>query len=95
MPKCAVPSDKLYNSMEEKWLEFLEDNLYYPGDNLSEGDASEMYDGLAEDFGKEYDYNEETIEMAFHKRWYDTFVDDFYKKLEEEGIEIIHLKERA
>jgi len=88
-------SEKLYNSMLEKWITFLEDNWYYVGDAVDSDEASDMYVGLKEDFEALYKYKEEIIEMAFHEKWYDTFANEFYAKLEKEGIEILIDGERS
>jgi len=54
---------------------------------MDEDHLADMYDTLAHEFCEEHGYSDKTEEFAFHGRWYDTFVDEYYKKLEDKGWE--------
>jgi len=83
-------SETLYNSLLRKWIEFLDEEFSPFAPEVTSDEATEHYDDLSHDFCKEYGYSEKTEEMAFHKLWYDTFADEFYQRLDKEGIKIIH-----
>jgi len=83
-------SQVLYDSLGEKWRNFLSENFFPCGGELSKDDADEEYDWLVYDFCMQYGYSEKTKNFVFYDRWYDTFADDFYKELERKGATIIH-----
>lgn len=82
-------SDALYNSMQLKWSEYLEEEFYPSAASYTPEEATEEYDHLVVGFCEKHNYSEKTREFAFHGQWYDTFVDMYYQKLEDEGIAII------
>lgn len=83
-------SDALYNSLQRKWRDYLDEEFSPFSPEITSDEATEHYDELAHDFCKKHGYSEKTEEMAFHKSWYDTFADEFYLRLEREGIKIVH-----
>jgi len=86
-------SQVLYDSLLEKWRDFLSSRMYIAyADLMPEYEVNDSYDDLVHDFCKEHGYSNRTKEMAFYKKWWDTFKDEFYQKLDEEGVEIIHEK---
>ena len=81
----------LYDSLLEKWIDFLNDNEdLYCYSLMPEEWVEEQYDFLVTNFCKKYNYKEKTENMAFYDLWWDTFVDEYYQKLEDEGLKIIH-----
>lgn len=82
-------SEALYNSLQRKWSEYLEEEFYPSATEYTSDEAQREYDSLVIAFCREHDYSEKTREFAFHGQWYDTFVDMYYQKLESEGIVII------
>jgi len=85
-------SDALYDSLVEKWQDFLDqtDELKNLAELIAEDDADDTYDELVREFCKKHGYSEKTMNMAFYDRWWDTFADMYYQKLEDEGVKIIH-----
>lgn len=79
----------LYESSLEKWKEFLPIVItaYLHKDEITSDEATELYDGLGDEFCEEYGYKPRTKEIIFHT-WYDTFADEFYLQLERENITI-------
>ena len=83
-------SERLYESLLGKWRDFLDAELRMLSELVTVDDVDDEYDELVREFQKKYHYSEKTINMAFYDQWYDTFKDEYYKKLEEEGVKIIH-----
>jgi len=83
-------SEALYDSLVEKWHDFVDGELRMLSDLMPEEEVDELYDNLVHDFCKRYNYSEKTRNFVFYDRWYDTFADIFYQKLEDEGVKIIH-----
>lgn len=84
-------SQALYDSLLEKWQNFLSGKMYIAYENLMrESDVNTLYEDLVDEFCEKHSYSERTKEMAFHGKWWDTFKDEFYKKFDEEGCRIIH-----
>jgi len=79
-------SDALYEAMREKWTGFLDEQTLdiFLDDKES---VMDQYDDLAHDFCEKHGYSEKTEEFVFHGQWFDTFVDIYYKALEEDGFE--------
>ena len=79
-------SEALYNKLVERWVDFLDDDEYfsYPADPES---LMDNYDDLASRFCEKYRYSEKTEEFAFHGQWYDTFADEYFKRLEKHGFD--------
>lgn len=89
-PRCAIcgsnvhaykhhyppPSQRLYDSLREKWENFLNRKEY----NICD---YEDYADFVDDFCEEEGYGEGLKEMAFFDLWWDTFADEFFKKVEE------------
>ena len=82
-------SEALYNSLQEKWREYLDTDFYPSAASYTPDEATEEYDDTSHEFCRKHGYSERTEEFAFHGQWWDTFADMYYKKLEEEGIVII------
>jgi len=82
-------SEALYNSLQLKWSEYLEDEFYPIAYWYTPEEVTEEYDHLVVSFCEKHDYSEKTKEFAFHGQWYDTFADMYYQKLEGEGVVII------
>jgi len=88
-------SQRLYNSLVEKWKNFLwvetsSMGRIPAGSLMTEEEVDDLYNDLVRDFCKKYRYSERTKELAFYSKWYDTFKDEFYQTLEKEGVKIIH-----
>lgn len=83
-------SQVLYNSLLERWRDFLTSKQYIAFGLEPEIVIQNLYDDLVDEFCKEHGYSERTEELAFFGRWWDTFKDEFYKKLDKEGVKIIH-----
>jgi len=84
-------SQALYDSLLEKWQDFLSGKMYIAyTDFMPEIEVQDTYDDMAEDFCEEYKYSEKTKKLAFFGQWWDTFKDEFYQKLDKEGVKIIH-----
>jgi len=88
-------SEAVYNSMQRKWNEYLDEEFYPQDATYTPDEASEEYDQLAHSFCKENDYSEKTEEFAFHGQWYDTFADMYYLKLEKHGAEILRTSNKT
>jgi len=90
IPRCSIcgsydhgykrhyppPTQKLYDSLIEKWEAFLNRKEY----NITD---YEDYHDFVEDFCDEEGYGEGLKEMAFFDMWWDTFADTFFKKVDE------------
>jgi len=81
-------SESLYNSLQEKWRDYLDQEYFPSGFVFTSYEATEEYDDISHDFCKKHGYSQKTEEFAFHNQWWDTFADIFYVKLEKEGITI-------
>ena len=79
-------SEALYEKMRERWIDFLNVNMCL-AEPENEEHLMDMYDDLAHEFCEEHGYSQKTEEFAFHGRWYDTFVDEYCKKLKDKGWE--------
>lgn len=80
-------SDRLYESLREKWYDFLNNRWELPDPDISIEDADDLYDNLVDEFCEEHNYSAPLKEMAFMDIWWDTFKDDFFKKLERDSDE--------
>ena len=77
----------LYYSLVQKWRHFLERRCWATELRLPTEDADDYYDELVDDFCDEHGYSDRTKYFAFYDRWWDTFKDDFYQELENQGVE--------
>jgi hypothetical protein len=80
----------LYESLREKWNDFLDEFFVPFSPLLSEDEVDDEYDDLVYDFCEEHGYKERTKDFAFYGRWYDTFADEYYGRLEKAGVKIFH-----
>lgn len=83
-------SEKLYESMLGRWKDFLDDEFWPCSSEMTEDTADDEYDNAVDDFCKKYRYSNRTKEFAFYDRWWDTFKDEYYQKLETLGVVILH-----
>ena len=80
----------LYDNLVERWKDFLGTNLWILDDLMHEEGVEEQYDDLVSSFCKEYEYSDRTQNFAFYERWWDTFADEYYQRLECADVKIIH-----
>jgi len=80
----------LYDSLVEKWRDFLNQQTGACASLMLGEDVDDSYYDLVDDFCEEHNYSEKTKNFAFHGRWWVTFADEYYQRLEDKGVKIIH-----
>lgn len=78
-------SGALYDSLVEKWRDYLENHLWILDDTMQNEDVDDEYHELVSNFCKEHGYSERT-ENYFFNRWYDTFADMYFQELEKASV---------